>query len=277
MIVFGGASGNIVFKTGGRYNPATNSWKATNSQTAPVARSAHAAVWTGAEMIVFGGSGNAGWLNSGGRYNPATDSWLATPTNSAPTPRELPAAVWTGNEMIVWGGATANFDTNTGARFNPSTNTWKPTSLNNAPSARNWTAALWTGSRMLIWGGQTYSGVYNYHNDGALYDPATDTWTPTSMTNAPSPRAFFGYVWTGTEMIAWSGCSSEGGFCSTPTITGGRYDPNIDAWRETTTVRVPAGRYEFPAAWTGDKMIVWGGIHEHLQILPSGGVYTPGP
>src|SRR5947199_6173741 len=32
-----------------------------------------------------------------------------------------------------------------------------------------------------------------------------DTWTATSTTNAPSPRAFHSAVWTGTEMIIWGG------------------------------------------------------------------------
>ena len=41
--------------TGGRYDPATDSWTATSTTSAPAARYYHTAVWTGSEMIVWGG------------------------------------------------------------------------------------------------------------------------------------------------------------------------------------------------------------------------------
>src|SRR6266480_996420 len=80
-----------------------DSWTATSTTSAPAARSAHTAVWTGSEMIVWGGQ-NPSRLNTGGRYNPSTDSWTATSTTSAPAGRYFHTAVWTGREMIVWGG-----------------------------------------------------------------------------------------------------------------------------------------------------------------------------
>jgi N-acetylneuraminic acid mutarotase len=279
MIVWGGQYGNYGFKTGGRYNPVTDSWTHTKKKGAPEARASHAAVWTGTEMIVFGGAGmNFPWINTGGRYNPSTDSWTATPTKGAPTPRELAAAVWSGSEMIVWGGATENFDTNTGGRYNPSANTWTRTSVTGAPSARDWTSAAWTGSKMLIWGGQTYDGGYTYHNDGGLYDPATDKWTPTSLTHAPTPRGWFGYVWTGADLIAWGGCGVKGGFCSGSVFTGGRYNLATDSWTPTSTSSAPAARDMVSAVWTGSQMIVWGGHDWTGFFLPNtGGVYTPAP
>ena len=49
---------------------------------------------------------------------------------------------------------------------------------NNVPSARYGNAAVWTSTRMLIWGGRNNNGILN---DGALYDPATDTWATLSL------------------------------------------------------------------------------------------------
>ena len=106
MIVWGGlaAPGPIYFNTGGRYNPSTDSWTATNTANAPSARATHTAVWTSSEMIVWGGFGPGTNFNTGGRYDPNTDSWTATSTTNAPIARDYHTAVWTGNEMIVWGG-----------------------------------------------------------------------------------------------------------------------------------------------------------------------------
>lgn len=278
MIIWGGQSGNVPFKTGARYNPVTDKWTRTTTVGAPPVRGTHTAVWTGTEMIVWGGSGLSLWLNNGSRYNPSTDKWTPVSTTGAPSGRELQAAIWTGSEMIVWGGAGATFDTNTGGRYNPATNTWKATSTTKAPSARDWTASAWTGSKMLVWGGQTYNGVYTYHNDGGLYDPATDTWTPTSLTGAPTGRGWFGYVWTGTDMIVWAGCGANAGFCSGSFGDGGRYNPTTDLWVPISTVSAPAARHQFPAVWTGSQMIVWGGGDwTGFFLATTGGVYTPGP
>ena len=91
MVVWGGGGSVSGINSGGRYNPAMNSWSATNTAGAPEGRYHHTAVWTGSEMVVWGGVHTQGgsdiYLNSGGRYNPVTDSWSATSTTSAPTPR----------------------------------------------------------------------------------------------------------------------------------------------------------------------------------------------
>src|SRR5437016_12734706 len=83
-----------------------DTWTATSLINAPVARSAHTAVWTGSEMIIWGGTqGGVVYLNTGGRYNPSTDSWTATSHTNAPAGRHHHPAIWTGSEMIVRGRA----------------------------------------------------------------------------------------------------------------------------------------------------------------------------
>src|SRR5882724_7814094 len=138
--------------TGGRYDPSTDSWRATSTSNAPSARSDHTAVWTGSEMIVWGGWNGANYFNTGGRYDPSTDSWRATSTSNAPTARRSHTAVWTGSEMIVWGGYDGG-RLNTGRRYDPGTDSWRATSTTNAPTARAHHTAVWTGSGMIVWGG----------------------------------------------------------------------------------------------------------------------------
>ena len=57
MIVWGGDSCSLgcYLNTGGRYDPGTDTWLATSTVNAPIARRAARAVWTGREMIVWGG------------------------------------------------------------------------------------------------------------------------------------------------------------------------------------------------------------------------------
>ena len=156
MIIWGGLDyfGAYALRTGGRYNPSTDSWTATNSTNAPANRYQHTAVWTGNEMIVWGGGNQSGVFNTGGRYNPAANSWTATSVTNAPSGRVRHTAVWTGSEMIVWGGFSASGPTNTGGRYNPNVNNWVATSTAGAPSPRYDHTAVWTGSQMIVWGGE---------------------------------------------------------------------------------------------------------------------------
>jgi hypothetical protein len=115
---------------------------------------------------------------------------------------------------------------------------------------------------MVVWGG---SG--SWLNTGGRYDPAADTWTPTSTTGAPSGRYDHTAVWTGNLMIVWGGHAIPGSHVN----TGGRYDPATDTWTPITTAGAPSGRRSHTAVWTGNLMIVWGGS----SYRNSGGRYIP--
>ncbi len=159
--------------------------------------------------------------------------------------------------MIVWGGEDGNVGPhNDGARYNPATDSWTPMTLANAPTARNHANAIWTGSRMIIWG--NYNSLLDqYLNTGGLYDPATNSWTATSLTNAPTGRSGHTLNWTGAEMIVWGGCN--GANCQNGNNTGARYNPTANTWRPMTTVEAPSARDSHSAVFTGSEMIVFGG------------------
>ncbi|OLB00334.1 MAG: hypothetical protein AUH08_08970 [Verrucomicrobia bacterium 13_2_20CM_54_12] len=270
MIVWGGQTGSFIdFNTGGRYNPSTDSWTATNVANAPDARTSHTAVWTGNEMIVWGGlDENFVELNTGGRYNPGTDSWVATSTTDAPNGRNAHTAVWTGSEMIIWGGWDGGTFFNTGGRYDPTTDSWTATSTSNAPEGRTNHTAVLTDNEMIIWAG---TGEFNALNTGGRYDPVTNSWTTTSTTNAPDARFSHTAVSTGGEMIVWGGAGQP--FANFN--TGGRYNPRTDSWTATSTTNVPNGRAYHTAVWTGSKMVVWGGFDFASGDFNTGGIYDP--
>ena len=183
MLVWGGYSTSVL-GTGGRYDPATDTWSPMTTISAPSPRTWHAAVWTGVEMVVWGG-GYFTADNSGGRYDPVADLWRPTSTVNAPQGRLYPTMVWTGKRALVWGGETPDFNpTDTGGQYDPLTDSWTPISMISAPLPRYHHTAVWTGSRMLVWGG--YSSIYE--QTGGLYDPATNTWKTMSLADAPSGR-----------------------------------------------------------------------------------------
>ncbi len=264
MVVWGG--GGFFSNTGGRYDPATDTWTPTSTVNAPSARILHTAVWTGREMIIWGGYPHS---SSGGRYDPETDRWTPTSTTSAPSGRVFHTAVWTGSRMVVWGGARGVGDFGDGGRYDPSSDTWAPISPTGAPSPREEHAAVWTGSEMIVWGGYS-AGVYL--DTGARYDPVADTWAAISTAGAPSGRRRHTSVWTGRVLVVWGGF--EGRY---PMLdTGGRYDPETDTWTATSTANSPSPRQKQTAVWTGRRMLIWGGYaNGHFSYSDTGGSYDP--
>ncbi|MBM4317774.1 MAG: hypothetical protein FJ116_09870 [Deltaproteobacteria bacterium] len=77
---------------------------------------------------------------------------------------------------------------------------------------------------MIVWSGQTYGpngpqDQVQWPNDGGIYDPANDSWSPTNRSNAPIGRKLHSAVWTGTRMIIW------GGYTNNLVTSGGSYEP----------------------------------------------------
>ncbi len=325
MIVWGGTtrrgqSAQVSLDTGGRYDPETDTWTPTGIGSAPAGRNGARTVWTGSQMIIWGGQMIGGLtIATGGRYDPLIDDWLPTSEVDAPSSRIRFTMVWTGQEMIVWGGLGIGlFDALSyppdGGRYDPIADTWEPTSMEDSPTPREFHAAVWTGDEMLVYGGRgpfatSGSGIF-LQNNGAAYEPVSDTWNPISsptlvngfqdplsfwtgelmivwaddegqlyrratdswqpMSTTGRPDAQGSASWTGEEMIVWGGRNS-----STFYDTGKRYDPVGNSWSPMSTMDAPQARDEHISVWTGDEMIIWGGRGEDFIDRNDGGRYDP--
>lgn len=253
MVVWGGYDAGVsnggLPRIGGRYNPLTDSWRATTNTGAPSGRAEFVSVWTGSRMLVWGGGFGLSNATNHGRYDPVADVWTPISATNAPRGRQYPSGVWTGTYLVVWGGIfnTGVLDT-TGGRNNPVTDTWLPMSATNHPLGIARITAVWSGSEMLHWGGQLDAGA-GTTNTGARYDPVADTWTQMTTVSAPPKSAHHKAVWTGKEMIVFGGGA----------VPGGRYDPATDSWTPVSGANMPANRTWFSAIWDGSRMIVWGG------------------
>ena len=81
----------------------------------------------------------------------------------------------------------------------------------------------------LVWGGISLG---SYANDGAFYDPRTDTWIAISTTDARSPRLFFTAGWDSTNLFIWGGGVDSG---VRPLGNGKPYNTVAGVWRNITT------------------------------------------
>jgi N-acetylneuraminic acid mutarotase len=225
-------------------------------------------------------------------YDVKADAVTDVATRRAPVPRSGHTAVWTGDRMLVWGGVgqaathDALYPSDVGT-YDPATNSWAASAPDRpgAPHGRVRHSAVWTGSEMLVWGGGTaYWEDSIQRDDGAAYNPSTDSWRPLPASGL-SPRFSHTAVWTGTEMLVWGGTAAFPAPNETIGDTflyaqnGARFDPQRNSWRPISTLNAPSTRGAHTAIWTGSKMIVWGGEVVNSRagelFLRDGGIYDP--
>ena len=259
---------------GGRWDPILDAWTATESWPPIKPAQSHTTVWTGTEMIVWGGYPGSGLeVPAGVRYDPMLDSWSQVNDYEAPDDRRHHTAVWTGTQMLVWGGQDPYSNAtrlNSGAAYTPALDKWDWITTSGAPEKRTHHTAVWSGSEMIVWGGWGGSSSVPIQT-GGRYDPDARSWSTVTLTNAPSARRDHGSVWTGSEMIVWGGRDDP---AATVFGDGKRYDPGTDSWTDVSATGAPAPRLMHATVWTGDEMVVWGGIGSS-DTLDDGGRYSP--
>src|SRR5262249_44733103 len=123
--------------------------------------------------------------------------------------------------------------------------------------------------------------------DGALYDPAHDTWTPIAAVGAPKPRFDHLLAWTGDRLLVWGG--AEQGSMDPVLLTGpkqflgdgGLYDPVAKTGTAIPPGSVPGGHNQleaYHALWSGDRLFVLENGSEHAYVYdPNGSAWTEIP
>lgn len=186
-----------------------------------------------------------------------TPAWVPVGTTGAPAARSRAAHAVLGatGQLFVWGGQNAaGTALDTGAIYDVTTNTWTNVVKDaNTPSARVLASAVWTGTKVFVWGGAASAGGTTHLGTGALYDPATTTWTPISAVNAPSARRAPYVVWTGGAVLVFSGLTNV------PVTGAFLYDPQNDMWTTVSATSQPNAELSPTVGWTGTNFFVYGG------------------
>lgn len=201
-----------------------------------------------------------------------------------PEARWAHAAVWTGKEMIVQGGITqyrhgsAEITASTYA-YDPVRGEWRRLASDGAPK-RYGQEAVWIGNKMVVWGGYNqYGQRRTWQNQGAIYDPASNSWSTLAIPFGPSELQDLGtvderpvqrLVYTGHALIVVGGIIDQNG-----TPGGGVYDLASKQWRALPRALAPALYGGHTALWTGERLLVWGGIDAKRQRLATGMILDP--
>jgi len=280
--------------------PLPGTWRTLSN--APIAPDAGlASVWTGNQMLLFGTRGRA---TLAAAYRPGANAWRRLPSAGPAGTFPPYRSVWTGSEMLVWGQGLKK-------GFTPRTNRWR--NLPNSPLLgvhEGFGLVVWTGRQMIGWGGGCCGDAFS---DGVAYTPLAGaqrplgTWTgrelvvlvggldpngkpwPARLARAaaynpstrkwrriaplPEPRGGASVVWDGRDVLVVGGTGPAlVGKPPRPAKVGFAYNPATNRWRRLPPM--DSGRIGGVAAWTGKRLLFWGG---QTALDPRGGTVTAVP
>jgi Kelch motif protein len=202
------------------YDPATGTWAATGKPLGDGGRST-ATLLTDGTVLVTGGIGDPSQL-----YDPDSGTWTATGTMT--TPRYNPTATLLpdGRVLVAGGDVFPDNATDAAELYDPETRSWTATS--DLPATGNpyfddiRATALEDGTVLVVrWSPYSTSAS----GRGALYDPATETWTPTGdMVDPGAASRTATRLLDGTVLLAGGSRASDGA------TSAELYDPASGSW-----------------------------------------------
>ena len=175
------------------YDPAADSWRTT---APPPLGSIDGSVWADGVIVVASGGDLAT-----AAYDPASDAWtelspipIEVDPLATPGMERAVALYWTGEEVFAL--TSPNIDpegTFTFTPLDPTTGTWGEPSV--GPLSFLAGVPVWTGEEFVF---VSYSAAHGGRERDGRYDPATDTWT---VMEHPCDLDTSAAVWTGSLIL----------------------------------------------------------------------------
>jgi N-acetylneuraminic acid mutarotase len=132
--------------------------------------------------------------------------------------------------------------------------------------ARQHAAFVAAGDKLFIFGGIDANG--DALNDGALYDPARDSWTLVANgENTPSPRQMASATWTGLRVFVIGGKNADS---TVAFADGGRYDPAANEWMPLPDLPVARVAPYVANVSSAGFVMTWGGYSASGSSLSGG-------
>jgi N-acetylneuraminic acid mutarotase len=248
------------------YDPASDTWSPTGQLA--TGRAGHAAVLledgrvlvAGGQMVVAPGSPPV-TLNSAEIYDPATGAWTATAAMQVRRAEPILTLLRDGRVFVSGAARVAGPDAISAEIYDPATGAWTRVADMSTPRSDHIQELLDDG-RVLVAGG--FSGTVRapsaYFASAEIYDPVSNTWTPTGSMSMPRADAEGVRLENGQVMAIGGNMAIS--VPATRTNSAEIYDPATGQWRLT------AGAMSDPKVDHAVTLLKDG------QVLAAGGIRT---
>ena len=165
-------------------------------------------------------------------------------------------SAYTGQEAFLSGRIDAT-DLVSLVFYNPSTDRWREAPTLGVPTAVG-AAVVGVGGKIVVWGGVDATVNWNRMiGDGAVYDAATDRWTPMATQNAPGPRSNTIAFAARGQAFLWGGTDNKTDSLGDLTAfrDGAMYDPTRDVWTPISTANSPVRAVD--GLWVEEQGLVY--------------------
>lgn len=261
-------NGHDAYWVGGRmivafqhaYDPAAGAWKDVATTGAPPCSD---------EGTVVGATLYATCASKIHAYDPATDTWTTVSIAGLPAPASL---LTLGEKLVVVARDEHGI-------YDLASKTYTKLPKLDAVIAGNDRRTLVVGEHLVVWGGaRIENSVYTMPVTGATLKVGDAAWKPMSLSGVPSGRTNHTALAAGSRLLVWGGHGILGAqgeeSLELYRRDGGLYDPVADAWTPISSENSPLGRADHVSAWTGTKLVVWGG-GPIFRVLHDGAAYDP--
>jgi hypothetical protein len=268
LVLAAGGSG-YGMETTELYNPGTGTWAATGSMSK--SRSLHTAtLLTNGKVLVTGGDvAGATHTNTTELYSPTTGTWSSASNMGTLRSGHTAHLLASGKVLVV--GARYGFQPYA-ELYDPATNTWSTTGAMQQPHRLHSSEVL-TNGKVLVFSGTDGQLTSGFLTITELYDPATNTWSPSGA--SLSTRVDQSSVRLADGRILVAGGNSAPELYDPATGTWSATGPLAVSRQKATANLLPDGRVLVASGATGQDQ---NRLHALTELYdPTTGIWTLGP
>ncbi len=244
--------GNQLLGSAEVYDPKTGLWSPTGSLG--TASSFHTTtVLPNGKVLLAGGHSAIDDLPRAELYDPASGTWGAT--GNLNLKRAYHTAILLADGRLMVAGGFSGVEMPLGTEiYNSLSGTWSPAGNLLVPRVDH-TATLLEDGKVLVVGGNGPSGISNAYSSAELYDPATDTWSPTGSLNHPRLVQMASRLPNGKVLVA----GGVDGIAAGPLASAEIYDPQTATWTPTGSLLTSRFGPTATILPSGNILVVGGG------------------